>query len=125
MLALRRNSVQSLMIPARGRDDGGARYLSVVVTLCAACALLSACQSTGIPYAAGTPEYAAALVSRGYDCGLRPDRAGITRPMGRAERSRFVGTGQVLSVRSYNAPRGCSAVERAAVLNELRAAAAR
>jgi hypothetical protein len=87
--------------------------------------LLTACQTAGIPYAPGTPEYAAALVSRGYDCGLRSDRASIARPMDREERRRFVGTGQVMSVRAYNAPRGCSAVERATVMNELRAAARR
>ncbi len=87
--------------------------------------VLSACQSSGIAYAPGTPEYAAALVSRGYDCGLRPDRAGVARPLTGEERRRFVRTGQELSVKAYNAPKGCGVVERATVSNELRMLAGR
>jgi hypothetical protein len=111
-------------IPARGRDDGTGR-LGRAAGLLLLLAALSACQSVGVAHAPGTPEYAAALVSRGYDCGLRPNRAGIARPFSGEDRRRFVRAGQELSVKAYNAPRGCGVVERAAISHELRTIGAR
>lgn len=79
---------------------------------------LSACTSaiTALP---GTPEYAAAQVSRGYDCGLRVDRQGVLARVAREDRQRFVSTSASLAVKSYKAPRRCEAAERLAVQREL------
>jgi hypothetical protein len=109
----------TLTLPA-GRGGKRLAAASLLISCC-----LTACTTAGIPYAPGTPEYAAALVSRGYDCGVRVDRAGVSRPLSGDERRRFVRAGQELSVKAYNAPRGCSAVERASVQHELRSLAAR
>ena len=80
-------------------------------------ALLGGCQS--VAYVPGTPEYAAAQVSRGYDCGLRVERARVASKLRADERPIFRQAGAQAAVRSYNAPRHCSDWERAAVQDEL------
>lgn len=80
--------------------------------------ILGACQHQ-LAHAPGTPEHAAALVSRGYDCGLRVERGRVVSHYRGAERSRFVAANQALAVRSYNAPRGCAPPERASVAQDL------
>ncbi len=67
----------------------------------------------------GTPEYAAAQVSRGYDCGLRVDRAGVLAKLPREERPRFLAASSGFAVRAYKAPRSCDAGERMRVQQEL------
>lgn len=67
----------------------------------------------------GTPEYAAAQVSRGYDCGLRVDRAGVIARLPRDERPRFLAASSGFAVKAYKAPRSCDAGERASVQREL------
>lgn len=80
--------------------------------------LLGGC--TGLPLPPpGTPEYAAAQVSRGYDCGLRPDRQRILRNLAPDERRRFLDANARFAVRAYNAPRGCGPLERSQVDREL------
>ncbi len=81
--------------------------------------LLTACNQHSA-YAPGTPEYAAAIVSRGYDCGLRVERGRVVAVYRGGERQRFVATNQQLAVQSYNLPRACSEAERADVANALR-----
>ena len=79
---------------------------------------LAACTST-ITALPGTPEYAAARVSRGYDCGLKVDRQGVLARVAREDRQRFLSTSASLAVKSYKAPRRCEAAERLAVQREL------
>ena len=50
---------------------------------------LAGCTSVAGPLP-GTVEYAAATVSRAYDCGLRVDRGGIIARLDRHDRQRFV-----------------------------------
>jgi hypothetical protein len=76
-------------------------------------------------YTRGTPEYAGAIVSRGYDCGLRVERGRVVAVYQGEERRRLIATNQALAVRSYNFPRACSDAERASIASELRAAARR
>jgi hypothetical protein len=80
-------------------------------------ALLGGC--TGFGPVPGTPEYAAAQVSRCYDCGLRPDRQRILSRLAPDERRRFTQANAVYAVRSYNAPRACGLYERSRVSSEL------
>ncbi|MGL5362166.1 MAG: hypothetical protein ACRDBH_04755 [Bosea sp. (in: a-proteobacteria)] len=82
-----------------------------------AAAFVGGCQS--VAYVPGTPEYAAAQVSRGYDCGLRVERARVASKLRADERPIFRQAGAQAAVRSYNAPQACSAWERAAVQGEL------
>ena len=82
---------------------------------------LSACQH-GFGPAPGTPEGAAAAVSRAYDCGLRVERGGVVRSFSGEERRRFIDANAVFAVRSYNAPRFCTEAERAAAASALLAA---
>ncbi|MBD3849485.1 hypothetical protein GGC47_001560 [Bosea sp. OAE752] len=80
---------------------------------------LTACTSAGpIP---GTVEYAAATVSRGYDCGLRVDRGRIIARLDRQERAAFVAANAGYAVRSYKAPHACGSAERERVQGELAA----
>jgi hypothetical protein len=104
------------MIPAQGRDDGarGGFWLAILLPL-----LLTGCQQHNA-YTPGTPEYAAAIVSRGYDCGLRVERGRVVAVYQGDERRRLIATNQALAVRSYNLPRACSEAERASVAGELR-----
>lgn len=78
---------------------------------------LSGCIALGpLP---GTPEYSASRVSRGYDCGLRVDRARIVARLDRAERARFLAAGSGFAVKAYKAPKSCDARERADIQREL------
>jgi hypothetical protein len=108
-------------IPAQGRDDGP-RSLFLVGLL--APLLLTACQQHNA-YMPGTPEYAASIVSRGYDCGLRVERGRVVAVYQGEERRRLIATNQALAVRSYNLLRACTEGERAAVAGELRSIARR
>ena len=84
---------------------------------------LCACTTTGpMP---GTPEFAAARVSRAYDCGVRVDRARIAARLARAERALFMTANAAFAVKSYKAPRACDAAERAAVQSDVAALARR
>jgi len=78
---------------------------------------LAACTTAGPT--PGTPEFAAARVSRAYDCGLRVDRARVTAGLGREERQRFAAANAAFAVQSYKAPRSCSAAERWSVQREV------
>ncbi len=86
--------------------------------------LLTGCQQH-TAYTPGTPEHAASIVSRGYDCGLRVERGRVVAVYRGDERQRFVATNQQLAVRSYNVPKSCSAAERASVADALRQIARR
>lgn len=84
---------------------------------------LAGCVTAGpIP---GTPEYAAAQVSRGYDCGVQVDRHRVIARLAPQERRRFVEANASFAVKSYNAPRRCDAAERQSVQRELRELARR
>jgi hypothetical protein len=84
---------------------------------------LCACTTTGpVP---GTPEFAAARVSRAYDCGVRVDRGHVLARLSRAERQRFTMANAAFAVKSYKAPRACDAAERAAVQSDVAALARR
>lgn len=84
---------------------------------------LAGCVATGP--APGTPEFAAAQVSRAYDCGLRVDRVRVIARLGREERQRFVAANASYAVKSYKAPRRCEAPERASLQQSLRLGARR
>ncbi len=109
------------VIPALSRDRArvARRWLAVLAPLA-----LAACQhqTSHLP---GTPEHSAAIVSRGYDCGLRVERGRVVAAYRGAERQRFVSANQQMAVRSYNAPRHCTEGERASVAGELRSLARR
>lgn len=78
---------------------------------------LAACTMAGpLP---GTPEFAAASVSRAYDCGLRVDRGRIIARFDPQERPRFVAANAAYAVKSYRAPRACDPLERSAVQREV------
>lgn len=78
---------------------------------------LSGCIALGpLP---GTPEYSASRVSRGYDCGVRSDRARILARLDREERARFLAAGSGFAVKAYKAPQSCDAHERAEIQREL------
>lgn len=83
--------------------------------------MLAGCNATGFHAMPGTPEYAAALVSRGYDCGLSPNRGRIAAQYRGGERQRFVAANQRYAVQSYNRPQLCSDFERMQVAQDLRA----
>lgn len=86
------------------------------------CALLlglAACTTAGpVP---GTVEYAAATVSRGYDCGLSVDRGRIIARLGKQERASFLAANASYAVKSYKAPHPCGNAERERVQGELAA----
>lgn len=80
---------------------------------------LASCTTAGpLP---GTPEFAAAQVSRAYDCGLRVDRERVVRRLPQDERRRFALANAAFAVKSYRAPRACDAAERASVQRDLAA----
>ncbi|MCU4180595.1 hypothetical protein [Bosea sp. BH3] len=89
----------------------------------AALAGLTACTVAGP--APGTVEYAAATVSRAYDCGLRVDRGRIIARIDRQERQRFVEANQRYAVSAYRAPHACGMAERERVRGEIVALARR
>lgn len=79
---------------------------------------LPACVSVPMP-PPGTPEFAAAQASRGYDCGLKVDPGRIMAQLERGERARFLAASRSFAVKSYRAPRPCGLGERADVQQEL------
>lgn len=86
--------------------------------------LLSAC-TVGADPGPGTPEFTAARVSRGYDCGIRVDRARILAHMPAQERRRFVVANADYAVKSYKAPKACGMGEREEVRRDLQLLAQR
>lgn len=97
--------------------------LSRPVAAAALCAALGACVTAGpVP---GTVEYAAAAVSRAYDCGLRVDRGRIIAGLDARERQRFVAANASYAVKSYKAPHRCEASERERIRGEIGALARR
>jgi len=86
-------------------------------------ATLGACTVAGpLP---GTVEYAAATVSRAYDCGLPVDRNRIIARLDRQDRQRFVAANAGYAVKSYKAPHRCEASERERIKGEIGALARR
>jgi hypothetical protein len=80
-------------------------------------AALGACTVAGpVP---GTVEYAAATVSRAYDCGLSVDRSRIIARLDARDRQRFVAANAGYAVKSYKAPHRCEASERERVKGEI------
>ncbi len=80
---------------------------------------LSACTTAGpMP---GTPEFAAAQISRAYDCGVRVDRGRVLAGLPREERPRFLSANASFAVKSYKAPRSCDALERASLQKDVAA----
>ena len=77
---------------------------------------LAGCNSVAGPLP-GTVEYAAATVSRAYDCGLRVDRGGILARLDRQDRQHFVEANARYAVKSYKAPHRCDTAERERVLD--------
>lgn len=73
----------------------------------------------------GTVEYAAATVSRAYDCGLRVDRGRIIARLDRQDRQRFIEANAGYAVKSYKAPHRCDTAERERVQGEIGALARR
>lgn len=73
----------------------------------------------------GTPEFAAAQVSRAYDCGVRVDRGRVMARLPRDERQRFMAANASFAVKSYKAPRSCEASERANIQRDVAALAHR
>lgn len=90
----------------------------------AACGL-AGCVGTGAGPVPGTPEFAAARVSRAYDCGIGVDRSRIIAGLPREERARFLAANASYAVKSYKAPRRCEAHERELLKQELRLGARR
>lgn len=89
----------------------------------ALCAALGACTVAGpMP---GTVEYAAATVSRAYDCGVPVDRSRIIARLDRQDRQRFVTANAGYAVKSYKAPHRCEASERERIKGEIGALARR
>jgi hypothetical protein len=74
---------------------------------------------TAMGPAPGTPEYAASRVSRGFDCGVRVDRARVAARLDRKERARFTAASSGFAVKAYKAPKPCDASERADLQREL------
>jgi hypothetical protein len=74
---------------------------------------------TAMGPAPGTPEYAASRVSRGFDCGVRVDRARVAARLDREERARFAAASSGLAVKADKAPKPCDASERADLQREL------
>lgn len=85
---------------------------------------LAGCNSVAGPLP-GTVEYAAATVSRAYDCGLRVDRGGILARLDRQDRQHFVEANARYAVKSYKAPHRCDTAERERVRGEVGALARR
>lgn len=86
-------------------------------------AAVGACTVAGpVP---GTVEYAAATVSRAYDCGLSVDRSRIIARLDRQDRPRFIAANAGYAVKSYKAPHRCEAGERERIKGEIGALARR
>jgi hypothetical protein len=93
--------------------------MAAIRLLPAGLALLGLAACTTVEPLPGTPEFAAAQVSRAYDCGLRPDRGRVMARLEREERPRFVAANQAFAVKAYRAPKRCEAPERSSVQREL------
>lgn len=88
--------------------------LAAVATLLA---VPGACTAAGpVP---GTVEYAAATVSRAYDCGLQFNRGQIIARLNGQERQRFIAANAGYAVKSYKAPHRCEASERERIKGEI------
>lgn len=85
----------------------------------AALSLLGLAACTTVAALPGTPEFAAAQVSRGYDCGLRVERGRVLAKLPSDERQRFLAASSRFAVKAYKAPRRCDSGERLAVQREL------
>jgi hypothetical protein len=96
------------------------RFCFIIPALCLA---FAGCQSTLARPVPGTPEYAAFMTSRGYDCGLNVERGRVLAAQ--AERAAYVRAGQAYAVRAYNKPEACGSFERAEVMAELKRLARR
>jgi hypothetical protein len=84
--------------------------------------LAAGCNGMGAaPPPAGTPEYAAFLTSRAYDCGVRVERGRIIARHRGEDRTRYISAGQGYAVRAYKKPEACGLFERERVAAELRA----
>lgn len=87
---------------------------------------LGGCQSAAFQRPeVGTPEYAAFLTSRGYDCGLPVPRGTLMARQAGEARGRYISAGQGFAVRAYRKPEVCGLSERAEVAAELRRLARR
>ncbi|RYE35060.1 MAG: hypothetical protein EOP23_02575 [Hyphomicrobiales bacterium] len=89
-----------------------------------AAAALAGCTTVASPRP-GTVEYAAATVSRAFDCGLPVDRSRIIARFDRQDRPRFIAANAGYAVKSYKAPHRCEASERERVKGEIGALARR
>jgi hypothetical protein len=87
----------------------------------AAAGLAAGCTTMMAAPQPGTPEYAAFLTSRAYDCGLHVERGRIIARHRGEERARYITAGQGYAVRAYRKPEGCGVFERERVAAELRA----
>ncbi len=87
-----------------------------------AAAVLAGCTTVASPRP-GTVDYAAATVSRAYDCGLAVDRGRIIARLDRQDRQRFVAANAGYAVKSYKAPHRCEASERERIKGEIGALA--
>ena len=97
--------------------------ISKLASAAASLAVLGACAVAGpVP---GTVEYAAATVSRAYDCGLPVDRGRIIARLDQQDRPRFIAANAGDAVKSYKAPRRCESTERERVKGEIGALARR
>jgi hypothetical protein len=106
--------------PGMTRDCRGVR-LTCMVLAGLALPLARAAGQKHTAYRPGTTQYAAAMVSRGYECGLRVERGRMVAVHQGDERRRMIAANQDFALRSYNLPRACTEAERAAVASALRA----
>jgi hypothetical protein len=96
------------------------RSVSRLVIMAGAVVLLGGCETLQTLPVAGSPQYTGAIVSRGYDCGLRVDRGRIIALESGYRRTDAVLAGQYYAVAAYRAPKVCDAGERAFVSAELK-----
>ena len=96
------------------------RLARLALLLVAVTAPMAACTSTMSRPESGTPQYAAFMTSRGYDCGLAVQRGRLIAVQRGADRAAYVSAGQRYAVQAYNKPESCSAYEKAEVAAELR-----
>jgi hypothetical protein len=95
------------------------KNLKLAALPCAAL-LLAGCETMQVMPVAGSPQYTGAIVSRGYDCGLRVDRGRIIALESGYRRTDAVRAGEFYAVAAYRAPKTCDANERAFVSAELK-----
>jgi hypothetical protein len=97
------------------------RHLLAPLAAVSVAGLSAGCTAIAAPPPIGTPEYAAFLTSRAYDCGLRVERGRIIARHRGEERVRYISAGQGYAVRAYRKPESCGLFEREQVAAELRA----